>query len=164
MRQLTFACLLAAMFSTNVAHAITVKTIPPYSKPNCHQQAPVQTDMVFVLDTTGSMGGLIQGAKTKIWRIVNDVMQQQRCGADVRVGLVAYRDKGDDYVTRQVKLNQDLDAVYTELMAFEAAGGGDEPEHVRQALFEGVSDMGWRSNSKKVLFLVGDAPHQDAYQ
>ena len=36
---------------------------------------PKTIEMVFVLDTTGSMGGLLEGAKTKIWRIVNDVMQ-----------------------------------------------------------------------------------------
>ena len=162
MRLLPLAVLLSAMLPLS-AHAITVKTIPPYTKPACKSQAATHVDLVFVLDTTGSMGGLIQGAKTKIWRIVNDVMQNQRCGADVRVGLIAYRDKEDEYVTRKVRLNQDLDEVYAELMSFKAAGGGDEPEHVRLALHEAVNQMNWRPNSKKVLFLVGDAPPKDSY-
>ncbi len=55
--------------------------------------------MVFVLDTTGSMGGLIEGAKQRIWGIVNEV-QQSPARPDVRVGLVAYRDNGDAYVTQ----------------------------------------------------------------
>src|ERR1051325_6375819 len=48
-------------------------------------------EMVFVLDTTGSMGGLIDGAKQRIWGIINEVMQTKAHPA-VRVGLVAYRD------------------------------------------------------------------------
>ena len=162
MRILPLALILAAVLPLS-AQAITIKTIPPKTQAACKNQAAEQIDLLFVLDTTGSMGGLIQGAKTKIWRIVNDVMQNQRCGTDVRVGLIGYRDKDDEYVTRKVNLNQDLDEVYAELMAFKAAGGGDEPEHVRLALHEGVNQMNWRANSKKVLFLVGDAPPKDSY-
>ena len=147
MRILPLALILAAVLPLS-AQAITIKTIPPKTQAACKNQAAEQIDLLFVLDTTGSMGGLIQGAKTKIWRIVNDVMQNQRCGADVRVGLIGYRDKDDEYVTRKVNLNQDLDEVYAELMAFKASGGGDEPEHVRLALHEGVNQMNWRANSK----------------
>ena len=50
-------------------------------------------EMVFVLDTTGSMGGLIDGAKQRIWGIVNDVMQSSS-HPSVKIGLVAYRDRG----------------------------------------------------------------------
>jgi Mg-chelatase subunit ChlD len=120
-------------------------------------------EMVFVLDTTGSMGGLIDGAKQRIWGIVNEVMQKQS-RPNVRVGLVAYRDKGDTYVTQVLPLTDDLDKVYSTLMDYRADGGGDTPENVRRALAEGVSKAGW-SNSKKnvarILFLVGDAPPQN---
>jgi Mg-chelatase subunit ChlD len=51
-------------------------------------------EMVFVLDTTGSMSGLIQGAKDRIWGIVNDVLKGAQ-NPQVRVGLVGYRDRGD---------------------------------------------------------------------
>src|SRR5438046_10633163 len=56
-------------------------------------------EMVFVLDTTGSMGGLIEGAKQKIWSIVNDV-QKSPSRPNMRIGLVGYRDHGDAYVTK----------------------------------------------------------------
>src|SRR3712207_2238943 len=56
-------------------------------------------EMVFVLDTTGSMGGLIDGAKQRIWGIINEV-QQSPARPSVRVGLVACRDRGDAYVTQ----------------------------------------------------------------
>src|SRR5258708_30617775 len=117
-------------------------------------------EMVFVLDTTGSMGGLLDGAKQKIWGIINDVMQKQS-HPSVKVGLVAYRDKGDDYVTQVLPLTDDLDKVYTRLMKFQAGGGGDTPEDVRQGLADGVQKAGWSQSRKglaQIIFLVGDAP------
>ena len=122
-------------------------------------------EMVFVLDTTGSMGGLLDGAKQRIWGIVNEVMQTESHPA-VRIGLVAYRDRGDAYVTQVLPLTNDLDRVYTVLMAYEAGGGGDTPEDVRRALLEGVNQAGWSAQAKgvaQILFLVGDAPPHDDY-
>src|SRR6266705_969553 len=74
-------------------------------------------EMVFVLDTTGSMGGLIEGAKQKIWSIVNDV-QKSPSRPNMRIGLVAYRDHGDAYVTKVLPITSDLDRVYTTLMEY----------------------------------------------
>ena len=122
-------------------------------------------EMVFVLDTTGSMGGLIDGAKQRIWGIVNEVMQTESRPA-VRIGLVAYRDRGDAYVTQVLPLTNDLDQVYTVLMAYQAGGGGDTPEDVRRALLEGVNQAGWSTQANgvaQILFLVGDAPPHDDY-
>ena len=88
--------------------------------------APVQLssdgpvmEMVFVLDTTGSMGGLLTGAKERIWGIINEVMQTSKLSS-VKVGLVAYRDRGDQYVTQVLPLTEDLDKVYSTLMDYEA--------------------------------------------
>jgi len=125
--------------------------------------AKASMEMVFVLDTTGSMGGLLTGAKERIWGIVNDVMQTSSV-ASVKVGLVAYRDRGDQYVTQVLPLTEDLDKVYSTLMEYNAAGGGDEPEDVRRALAEGVAKAGWSQASPgraQILFLVGDAPPHD---
>lgn len=123
-------------------------------------------EMVFVLDTTGSMGGLIEGAKQRIWGIINEVMQKPS-KPRVRVGLVAYRDNGDEYVTRILPITEDLDKAYTTLMDYQANGGGDTPENVRKALAEGVRNAGW-SNPKaglaQIVFLVGDAPPQNYEQ
>ena len=120
-------------------------------------------EMVFVLDTTASMDGLLTGAKQRIWGIVNEVMQTSSLSS-VKVGLVAYRDRGDQYVTQVLPLTEDLDKVYSTLMDYKAAGGGDEEENVRRALAEGVAEAGWSqpsSNRAQILFLVGDAPPHD---
>jgi Mg-chelatase subunit ChlD len=123
-------------------------------------------EMVFVLDTTGSMGGLIEGAKQRIWGIINEVMQKPS-RPRVRVGLVAYRDIGDEYVTKVLPITEDLDKAYTTLMSYKADGGGDEPENVRKALSEGVKNAGWAPLARgmaQIVFLVGDAPPQNYVQ
>ena len=120
-------------------------------------------DVVFVLDTTGSMSGLIQTAKEKIWSIASTMASAQQT-PDIRIGLVGYRDRGDAYVTKVVDLNSDLDAVYANLMDFQAGGGGDTPESVNKALYDAVHSMSWSAvdQSYQAIFLVGDAPpHMD---
>ena len=62
-------------------------------------QRPV-VDVVFVLDTTGSMSGLIETAKEKIWSIASTMASAQPT-PEIRIGLIGYRDKGDAYVTRE---------------------------------------------------------------
>src|SRR5919202_3361408 len=122
-----------------------------------------KAEVVFCLDTTGSMGGLIDGAKRKVWSICNQIAGGKPT-PDLRVGLVAYRDRGDDYVTKVFDLTDDLDAVHANLMKFVAAGGGDEPESVNQALYDAVHKVKWSKDKKtpRIIFLVGDAPpHMD---
>lgn len=120
-------------------------------------------DVVFVLDTTGSMSGLIQTAKEKIWSIASTMASAQQT-PDIRIGLVGYRDRGDAYVTKVVDLNDDLDSVYATLMSFQAGGGGDSPESVNKALYDAVHAMSWSEADQayQTIFLVGDAPpHMD---
>ena len=120
-------------------------------------------EAVFVLDTTGSMGGLIAGAKEKIWSIANSLATAKPVPV-IKIGLIAYRDKGDQYVTQITPMTSDLDAVYSKLMEFQAGGGGDTPESVNQGLNDAVTRIEWSAdkNTYKVVFLVGDCPpHMD---
>src|SRR5436190_13155903 len=122
-----------------------------------------QVEVVFCLDTTGSMGGLIEAAKQKIWSISNQIANGKPT-PELKIGLVAYRDKGDAYITKVFDLSDDLDAVHANLKTFQAQGGGDTPEHVNQALFDAVHKIKWSTDKKtlRLLFLVGDAPpHMD---
>lgn len=148
-----------------VASVWLTRWFDPVIEPVTIQQPAARLEMVFVLDTTGSMGSLIDGAKQRIWGIVNEVMQDSH--SSVRIGLVAYRDRGDEYVTQVLPLTSDLDQVYTTLMDYKADGGGDEAEDVRTALAEGVYKAGWStaaSDLAQVIFLVGDAPPHNDYR
>jgi hypothetical protein len=124
-----------------------------------------RVELVFALDTTGSMGGLIEGAKRKIWSLASFVAQGQPT-PELRVGLVGYRDVGDAYVTRVHDLDGDLDRVYQRLQRFQADGGGDTPEHVGRALHDAVFKMSWvpDDDAVKIVYLVGDAPPHTDYQ
>ena len=128
------------------------------AKPKIKPAKP-RVEVCFVLDTTGSMSGLIEGAKQKIWGIANDIVAAKPT-PEVRFGLVGYRDRGDDYITKRVELTDDLDAVHAKLKEFNAAGGGDTPESVSEALDEAVEKIEWSKDKSvlKIIYLVGDAP------
>ena len=151
------------LYPTLRGHATTVpqKTLPAPVIPTAAKRVQV----VFVLDTTGSMGGLIQAAKEKIWSIASTLAQAQQA-PEISMGLVAYRDHGDQYVTRVIDLNKDLDSMYGKLMDFAADGGGDGPEAVNEALEVAIQRMSWSQdpNVYRVVFLVGDAPPHMDYQ
>ncbi|HEX8190879.1 MAG TPA: vWA domain-containing protein [Pyrinomonadaceae bacterium] len=160
--------LLTFALGIGMASALARTYLPRPHEPAARQPPGGQKtlEMVFVLDTTGSMGGLIDGAKQRIWGIVNEVMQTP-ARPNVRVGLVAYRDRGDAYVTQVLPLTNDLDKVYTTLMEYRADGGGDGPEDVRRALADGVRKAGWsqpQADTAQIVFLVGDAPPHDDYR
>jgi Mg-chelatase subunit ChlD len=128
------------------------------------QNAP-KMQVVFALDCTGSMGGLIKAAKDKIWSIASG-MAQTTPTPELSFGFVFYRDRGDAFVTQQVPLVSDLDLAYERLMVMQAAGGGDGPESVNQALWESVTQFQWSTDTQvlKLIFLVGDAPPHLDYQ
>src|SRR5262245_57998926 len=109
------------------------------------------------------MGPLIEGAKRKIWSIATAIID---CSpdADIRMGLVAYRDIGDIYVTKKFDLTTDIQGLYGDLLSLKAQGGGDWPESVNEALWVAVTKLSWTHGRKstRIMFLVGDAPpHMD---
>ena len=141
--------------------AVTAVSSAP---PRVTQARPPRVEVAFVLDTTGSMGGLIDGAKRRIWSIARRI-GEGRPRPDLRIALVGYRDLGDEYVTRVHDLSGDMDEVYQNLSAFNADGGGDTPEHVSRALHDAVHRISWsQGTGLRVIFLVGDAPPHVDYQ
>jgi len=134
------------------------KDAPPTTQPKT-------VEVCFVLDTTGSMGGLIDGAKKKIWTIANGIVAADK-GAKVKFALVPYRDRNDEYVTKVFDLTDDLDKVFSDLQSFNANGGGDGPESVNQALDDAVNKISWAAGdgATKLVVLVGDAPPHMDYQ
>lgn len=149
--------LVAALLMAGSA-ALTAKT-------ETTRQAKPRIEVCFVLDTTGSMGGLIEGAKQKIWSISNTMINTTPV-PELKIGLVGYRDRGDAYVVKSFPLTDDIDEIYGKLRGFQADGGGDTPESVNEALAEAVNKMPWSADSDvlKIIFLVGDAPPHMDYQ
>ena len=153
--------LLLALIAAAFAHAAEPVAVQP--APEAAGQPRVE--VAFVLDTTGSMGGLIAAAKAKIWYIANQIVLGKPKPI-VRMALVPYRDKGDAYVTKVFDLTDNIDEVYGNLMKFKAAGGGDGPENVNQALHDAVNKLAWSTDRKtlKIIYLVGDYPPHNEYK
>jgi hypothetical protein len=125
--------------------------------------APVRKfDLMIALDSTGSMGDEIEFLKSELRSIVGDISAFYP-QLDIRVGLVAYRDIGDEYVTRTNRLTGDLDVIQASLNRTRGTGGGDMPEAMDQALIRAVA-QDWRPDAVKSMLLVADAPPHDELQ
>ena len=116
---------------------------------------PVQ--IAFLLDTTGSMADEIASLQAALDSVVRRI-EQMHGGPAVSLGLVLYRDKGDEYVTQRYDFTDSVDKFRRTLSQVRAGGGGDTPEDVQRGLDEAVRHLSW-SNGEGVslIFLVGDA-------
>lgn len=115
-------------------------------------------DLVFLIDATGSMGDEIGKLKATLRTIASEVAQLPS-RPDLCFGLVAYRDKGDQFLLRRHDLTNDLHAFQSVLNALQAGGGGDYPEAMNEALHDTVHQLSWRGNgTTRLVFLLADAP------
>jgi Mg-chelatase subunit ChlD len=115
-------------------------------------------DLVFVMDCTGSMGQYIDAAKKNIESIVTRIIQSE--SADVRFGLVAYRDhppQESTYVTQVFDFVTNTTAMTANLNTLSAQGGGDGPEAVTAGL-QAAKVLAYREDAAKVVVLIADAP------
>lgn len=121
----------------------------------------VELDVVFCIDTTGSMGDEIAQIKSTLLTVTEKLRHLER-EFDLRYGAVLYRDIGDEYVTKAHPFTSDIEAFDGALREVVANGGGDGPESLNQGLAVAVGDMEWRQGAARVVFLIADAPpHMD---
>jgi len=119
---------------------------------------PVQLDVLFLLDATGSMGDEIDALKGTILEISAqiDALPER---PDVHYGLVTYRDRDDVYITRVYDFTPDVTTFQRTLEGVTASGGGDYPESLNEALHDALYSVTWReSKTVRLIFLVADAP------
>lgn len=119
----------------------------------------VDLEVVFLIDTTGSMGDEIAQIKATLLS-VTDKVRGLGSAVRLRYGAVLFRDTTDAYVTMAHPFTDDIKAFDAALQQIDAGGGGDYPESVNQGLLQAITGMGWREGSAKVVFLIGDAPPQ----
>lgn len=119
-------------------------------------RAPEALDLLLAIDTTGSMTDELSYLQVELDSIVAS-LRRIRPGTDIRVGLVVYRDVGDEYVTRRVEFTADLASLRQQLGMQQANGGGDYPEAVDRAFAE-ANRFDWREDATKVMLHVADAP------
>ena len=121
-------------------------------------------DMAIVLDTTGSMGGEIKKFQTTIASIASRVqaLPQQ---PSVRFGLVAYKDRGEQYVSQVTSaFTSDIAGFQVALNQLTPGGGADKPEDLESALGDTVNTLAWdQGDTVRLSFLVTDASAHTDY-
>ncbi|MFZ5441182.1 MAG: vWA domain-containing protein [Myxococcota bacterium] len=114
-------------------------------------------DLVFCVDLTGSMGGLIASARAHVGRVLDALRTELH--DELHVGFVGYRDHSDgpDKLLHVEPLTSDVERVRRVIDAVKVDGGGDAPEAVYAGLVRCL-ELPWREGSYRVVILIGDAP------
>ena len=112
-------------------------------------------DVVFVFDSTSSMSGYLNQVKLKIRNLAAAF---RKLVPTCRIGLVTYRDKQDEYITKKFPLTYGVVSLHDFLIDIGYGGGYDIREAVTDGLEVAINDMKWQKKAKKFILLIGDAP------
>ena len=114
------------------------------------------TQIMFIVDTTGSMGDEMLYLQSDFSAIAEEAGDE-----NTTYSVNFYKDEGDEYVTNCSGFTGDVTAIKSKLNSEYASGGGDEPEAVYEVLKETVFSSDWKDESVKIAFLIYDAPPHD---
>ena len=124
-------------------------------------------DLLYLVDSTASMNCYLKGIKKLMRKIIWDI---QKCLSKylldevdiLRVGIVTYKDHGDEDKTYLTNIDIDLTGNIKEvdniIKSLGCTGGKDEPEAVLDGLNVALNDVNWRDDSIKYIFHILDAP------
>ena len=156
-----------AIVVTPPAPVPPVPPTPPGSPITIHD-----LEILLIIDTTGSMGGQIRDLSDSLITLVEVL---SRLTENLRVGAIAYRDHGDEYLTLSHPLQRidpgtaEFRALHQFISSLEASGGGDFPEAVYEAMTAGAHpSVGWTSlvdlppDTIQSILFIADAPGHDA--
>jgi Mg-chelatase subunit ChlD len=116
-------------------------------------------DLVFIFDTTGSMGGSIANAKAQATDLANLWLSTSTNG---RIALVEFRDQDDAFVARIVSpLTSDAEDFQTAVNQLVAGGGGDTPEAQLSGVMTALDGLDWQPGATKVGIVITDALGKD---
>jgi F0F1-type ATP synthase membrane subunit b/b' len=134
---------------------------PAAQQPSTDQQHALSIndlDLVFVMDTTGSMRNELADVQANLLGVIRVL---HRLAPSLRVGFVAFKDHGAAYVTRGFPLSPMAQDNVVQVIRFvgemSAEGGGDDPEPVDEALAVATA-MPWRDDAQGQIIVIGDAP------
>jgi hypothetical protein len=119
--------------------------------------------LAILLDTSGSMDGLIDQAKSQIWKVVNTLVSLKKAGAKptLEVALYHYGNDGispaEEHVQMLLAFTTDLDEVSSKLFALRTDGGS---EFCGAAIGKATSELAWSSNPDdlKLIIIAGNEP------
>ena len=115
----------------------------------------VGVDLVLLIDTTNSMQSIIDDVKNEARAFIANLQQMVPAS---RVAVVAYRDKGDEYVTKWVDFSFKTEKVQSFVANLRADGGGDYAEAVYEGVDAAMTELSWRKTSRRILIIIGSSP------
>jgi hypothetical protein len=134
------------------ADEVVSRPVPPIDR--VVKTKPI--DLVVCLDTSGSMQGLINAARQKIWEVVSH-MATAKPTPTLRVALLTYGSPGHDeagHVVLQTPLTLDLDLVSERLFALSTNGG---EEYVGRVVHTALEKLSWSADDAlKMIFVAGN--------
>ena len=116
-----------------------------------------QLDLLFMIDTTGSMGDELRYLQAELRDVIRRVAESGGAYA-INLSVNFYRDNGDEYVVRSFAFTGDIDKAIAQINEQQSSGGGDYAEAVHLALEDVVNNHQWREDAVKLCFMVLDAP------
>lgn len=118
--------------------------------------------VALLLDTSNSMDGLIDQAKSRLWNIVNTLTTLKYNGKSPQVEIALYEYgndglKGENYIRQVTPLTQDLDLVSEKLFALRTNGGS---EYCGAVIRDASMNLKWDDNaqSMKLIYIAGNEP------
>ncbi|WP_353150107.1 vWA domain-containing protein [Chryseobacterium sp.] len=118
--------------------------------------------VTLLLDTSNSMDGLIDQAKSRLWNIVNTLTTLKYNGQapQVEIALYEYGNDGirdENYIRQVTPLTQDLDLVSEKLFALRTNGGS---EYCGAVIRDASANLNWDGNEKsmKLIYIAGNEP------
>jgi len=115
-------------------------------------------DLAFVVDTPGSMGGLIAAAQNQMIAMLEALARA--ANITLWLGVVEYRDHPpqDTMLYEIYPLTEDLQRVQKAIRGLQATGGGDAPQAVLDGVAAACRELAWWKHARRLMVLVGDAP------
>lgn len=122
-------------------------------------ETPDILDLLFLVDTTGSMGDELSYLKAELKDVVRKVAEHHNNELTIRLSANFYRDQRDEYVVRSFPFTERIDQVVDQISQQSADGGGDYEEAVEQGLEDAIEQHDWSPSARaRLLLLVLDAP------
>jgi len=155
---LTLAGSLLCLGTTPLLHSESPKPTVLSELPE--EKGPV-VQIALLLDTSGSMSGLIDQAKTQLWKVVNEFIGAEQGGKTpvVQIALYEYGNDGlnsENHWIREIQpLTRDLDKVSEELFSLRTNGG---QEYCGAVVARALTELDWDNNPNtfKTIFIAGN--------
>lgn len=160
---LAFSCnyLITKKWETQVANFIDAAHFSAAAKTPAHKKNTIQ--VALLLDTSGSMSGLIEQAKSQLWQILNTLANTEKENEETKLEIALYQYGSPTYGKRSNQIRQlsgfttDMDLISKKLFALSTAGG---EEYCGEVITTSINELEWGKDDSnfKMIYIAGNEP------